>query len=312
MTKKQREERLAFLRKCHSDYCDQGQQAGESERLMAELGHPCADDYRTLFSIWDGLRYSSGHGEKFVAYRDDKDYVEWGRPNLSVECEPKDWQAHRDVFKGEGACWPGTDWQHYLRYVRACGRLGWPKECDPRLRPGRLSVRTRNVRLVADIYVIMGGRCEIGRSDQYASRRDPDAVPWLTLYDSGEGAPNCSQVLRILGAVRRRLGRWMFEPRTEAEKAFDLAPRALAEKPFQHANVAEVTVTDHAVLVPLVPFGPAGAEACVRIAAVLLKLCEDGYPYAGAVRDWLEKFLIKSALRKYDKQFGYKPEKAKT
>jgi hypothetical protein len=161
---------------------------------------------------------------------------------------------------------------------------------------GRLSVRTTDARLVARLFVANEGGFKV----------DSANGPWDLRFEPRSAA----HALACLAVVRRSFGRCVIEPRTAADDAADRGERPIPERTFRLANVDRVTLDPTSVLVPLIPADQTGQALAGRVANDLVDLCRShGYPYAGAVRDWLNTFLTKSAMRDMDKVFGYKRPK---
>lgn len=76
----------------------------------------------------------------------------------------------------------------------------------------------------------------------------------------------------------------------------------LAEKPFMYAKVKRVTVTEEAVLVPLIPITLEVNDVQLNAANDLIQLVKQGYPWE-KVDDWLECMLTPKSYAQTKKHF---------
>jgi len=268
---------------------------------MVELGHPNAKQYEALLARFRGLKYASGYDARYVAYQDDQNFVHYGAPGLDLS-----WGRHYseewDKLFGKfyGVC-PAD--KGFADYIHAVAEAGWPKAAEPALKAGTFHISTtKYLRLIADALVICKGR-EL--PEPYRGERKGE--PTLFVF---YGLRFCTfeQIVAMFKAVERRMGRWVLPPRTSDDDEVDEAPLPLKYKRFRLAGVKKVTVSDHAVLIPLIPLTSEGNAIIAEAIDDLVRLCEEGYPWKGECRDWVAKWLEttlrgKKWLRSLDKQF---------
>jgi hypothetical protein len=106
VTKKDRTARLQEAHRVHFNY----NQAEPGDcRLMAELGHPHAADYRRLRAEFDTLKYACNSNTRFVAFRDDDNNVAVDAPDLSLTWYPKGIEGFYHVYPAHAG------WEAYIR-----------------------------------------------------------------------------------------------------------------------------------------------------------------------------------------------------
>ena len=156
-----------------------------------------------------------------------------------------------------------------------------------------LRIVTRSDRLAGDAFTATRGMARVERTEI-----------GVFVVEYGWPRPEAAAVLKVLDAVRRRIGRWVLPERTEADEAWDAAPLDLANKRWMLAGVARVTETDQQILIPLVPATDGPNPTLEAAVHDVLALCRRGYPWRGAARDWMEPFLQPAALKALDREFG--------
>jgi hypothetical protein len=281
-------DRQRFLDKRHSFYCHYGQEVSERDLNMAERGHPLADDYRTLFKAWDNLRYCSGSGERYIAFKDERNCITWGDPSLELPDSPTvDYSAVAELV-GIGPVYPNHD--SFLEYVAAVAAAGWPAICKPSLNVGWVYIHTTDYRIAAKAFIAIKGSDEIKLQDGLYTIR---VRPWMI---------GASEMLALLAAATKLPKAWRLPQRDMADRIADAIPLAFEQKQFTLSGVNEVTETDHLIMVPLVPIGD--TTAATVIAEDLLALCRRGYPCQGEVRNWLTKFIGTKTMKQLDKEFA--------
>jgi hypothetical protein len=176
-----------------------------------------------------------------------------------------------------------------MDYLKAAARAGWPEGCEPELDSGHLLVETTDARLVGRLFVAAGGFIVQRQKGVWSAR----------IYTK-----TATPMLECLRIVERHWRRWTPPARDAQQDAADAAPLPVAQRLFRFANVDTVTLTDRQLLVPLITADAQGALKGRRIATDLVNLCRsEGYPYFGAVRDWLIGVVTPAELKKLDREF---------
>jgi hypothetical protein len=270
----------------------------QEDRLMADAGHPFAEDYRVLLADWLSLRWLTDSTTKVVAFKDYSNRATWERPGLDVTFDPtgqleRFWHAY-----------PGTAPDLHREYIAACIAAGWPQECEPTLDCGSLCVHTEDYRLAAALLVAAKGHVHIKREKVGRYDEGPQVECWEVRAYKWDGILG-GEMLATLRAVRRFMCRHVPAPVTEADAAADAVPLGLAAKRFTIANVRTLTVTDHEVKVPLVPVSGAGDALMRETLDGLLDLCEQGYPWSPDVRRWASNWLTPRGRNSLDRRFRH-------
>lgn len=257
-----------YLQTLHARYAHYNQQEPQWSRWMAEHGHPYARQYCRLRLLFDGLRYACNSRTRFVAFRNRENYVSYSAPELTVHNPHQtDWQCE---FRG----YPVD--RNYPEFLQAVANHHWPAECLPRLHCGSFDITTQNKQ-----FIVAAGKL-LGVVPQACEARTWRLDYW------GVSPGSMSRTLKLWRLVRHYTAADWLPARTPDDDEVDEAPLPLAYKHFVVSQGDDVVVTDHCVIVPRIKLGPAGQDQVNRAIQRLISLCHDGYPWQGAVRDWMK------------------------
>ena len=266
------EERAKFLGHTHSFYRHYQQEDAVSV-LMAELGHPHRREYFALRAFFDTLRYSSNQSARVFAFKDPRNSADYWAPALNV--------------RGLRA-YPAS-WEDFEAELREKAPEGWGK-LDPYINHGSWKISTTDERFHQLLYE--------ERYDPRDARRGEEGWDYQIFCRSQR------EVFKIRNLVKRFLRRYVVQPRTMADDRADQMPLSLAKKPLSYGGGEEVTVTDHAILIPLMPFGEKSQRIAANIVEGLLKLVDQGYPWAPVREKIAPLFADKKTIKELDRRYA--------
>lgn len=268
---------LVQLKEHHDRYAHFGQTERADFALMAQLGHPFAKDYRKFRAFFDSLRYASNHRDRYFSFAHLEEHSSFHAPALDLSWTPLEPLRHF------GHIYPAReDWE---AYIREASRVNW-KGAEPGLDTGHWHVTTRSQDLLSALRALANTTTRCRSAESGATIAQVQCKTWKAHR----------QVERLLREPHRH---FVLSKRKPEDTALDAQPTPLARKPFTLGNVKQLTVTDHHVLVPLLPVGPAGQTLALSVVQDLERLFEQGYPLSNA-KPWLAETLTATALRELE------------
>lgn len=89
---------IKALEKHDKMYHDYNQTENETSKILAERGHPNAEEYRALRNFFDQLRHFANSEARFYSFEDDGENTEYWAPELHIRatihpCDGERWLA---------------------------------------------------------------------------------------------------------------------------------------------------------------------------------------------------------------------------
>lgn len=266
---------LSDLEKLNAKHCTYDHDMGDFESVIVGRNGPHALEFSVLWAFFSKLRFACNTGARLISYSGDGEQAEYWKPSIRLpDRAPRSYDRR-------------------VEWLEKQADAGWPNVDGYRLDTGTLYVTTRSTEVIGRLISLLDDVKEFPSRPE--TRYD---APRFSLRTSSPQAMS-----DMLQAIRRMHRKWLLPERSLADTLADLAPLELSDKDVVCGAVDRVTVTDHSVIIPLIPLN-ADTEQIVRSSAEsLLSLVEDGLPYA-KVRDWLSQFILPSAVKQLDKKYG--------
>lgn len=276
---------LQMLRDTHNQYCDFKQAECSDDHLCVQLEHPQAELYKTYRAFFDSLKYCCNSNARRVAYRNKDNHVEYWAPSLATAVS-----YYNDLDEFPTQVYPamGEQWEQFLRKL---AKLNWPKKYityPHGLHSGAWHITTTDTKLTTLLKQLSQEHGCVSQKhyggDGHFCIRSPSPDLWNTVHQ----------------LVQRFFAQGCLPARTAEDNRQDTRALPLAEKWFCHANVREVTETDRAIQVPLVPFG--NRQRIIEVAEDLLRVVDQGYPWL-SVASWMEAMLTKESFTSLQQRY---------
>lgn len=267
---------LKRLQDAHERYRHYNQHERADHHLMAALGHPHAGGYREARRFFDRLKYACNASARLFTYRADSECATFWAPELDLSWRPE------GPLSRFGHIYPASNaWDEYIAAAAAAKWKGaMPKHTH--------AYGTWHIHTVSDeLRQALKGMLRTGgaRGDEPTSYARYFSIQPTSL----------KQHRQLVALLRQHQGEYVLPARTAADKAADTQAVALADKPLMLAKVPEVKVTDHHVLVPLVPLGEKGPAVALPAAQRIVELLREGWSWAQAC-PWLKSQLQPGAF----------------
>lgn len=267
---------LKRLQDAHERYRHYNQRERSDHHLMAVLGHPRAGGYREARRFFDRLKYACNASARLFTYSGDGECASFWAPELDLSWHPEGPLARfGHVYPASGV------WDEY---IAAAAAAKWKGALPTYTRAyGSWHVRTTNPGLEQALKALLrtGG----------AHGTEPTSH---TRYFSITPT-SLKQHRQVVALLREHHGEHVLPARTAADREADAKPTPLADKPLMLANVPEVKVTDHHVLVPLAPLGEKGPAVALPAVQRIAELLREGWGWAHAC-SWLKSQLQPDAF----------------
>lgn len=273
----------------HTQYAHYNQAERADDARMARLGHPHGALYSRLRRFFDRLRFASNSSARRFTYIDEHEHSEYWTPALELSWYPRD-------LEGFVHCYPAHP--EWFRYIDTSAEAGWPAGVGPDIWPGLWHIVTRSRTLHRELVAL---------AEQTAGL-EIWCGSWHTEHIAIEvrGSPACATMLgahaAIVRLLRRHQGTGRLPLRSPEDDARDNAPLPLSRRQFHFYRGQAVRVTDHHVLVPLVPLG-GDPERVSAIALRLTELCEQGFPFTECDQ-WFQQFLQPASVAALRRRFS--------
>lgn len=121
--------------------------------FMALLHHPMAAEYRAIRQLYDRLPYACGRGQRYLSYRNRRNYTVLGRPELLMSAD----RVSRHSVSERS--W----WQHCIEHAAIAG---WPKAYAPDIHPGALWIYTEDIEFTAAMQQMLSLGQDLSRPDK--------------------------------------------------------------------------------------------------------------------------------------------------
>ena len=262
---------LAVMTESHLMYGNYNQKARSDTLFMSENGHPFAKEFVALREFFDSLSYASNASARWVSYSSKEESAYYFAPELDVAWYP------RGALQHYGSVYPShAFWKEYLGDA---ARIQWDG-AEPMLNAGSWTIRTKNTALIDALRAL-----------------DNPHTSFVSLQDGSiqvslkQAAAMHWKVLDLVTTHQNAI----LPKRTPELDESDTAPLPLHLRKFTLANVEAVTLTDRAVLVPLIPL-TANQNKLMAAVTALVALLEKGYPFS-SMEAWLNQFLKPKAFK---------------
>jgi hypothetical protein len=304
-----REDDLRKIQEGHFTYCHSDQTEDAHSKFMAEHGHPCAAKYRKLRKLFDSLQFASSYGERYIAFQDAWDFARYRKPALEVSTSgipyTEDMDPKWDLMQRFHSIYPSHEL--YPEFLEQAAKIGWPKKLRPELRPGVFELVTSSRKLVREVSAVIAhlGKINVQQTDDHKA--------YYFGY-RGVYSDTYTGTMQIWRAITRHYKPYLLNHRTAADDEVDMAPLPLHAKKFTLGYGSHVVVDEHYVVIPKIPLDKRGGMVLSNALFELERLCEQGYPWQGDARDWVEGWapdpsrkrkgvIPMSELRRLDKKF---------
>lgn len=286
---------LIQLEADNQDYCDWNQAPRADCVLMAQNGHPAGAAYLELRAFYDTLKYACNAGARHFSYKNKLECSHYWAPTLDLGWYPEGELRHFGHIYPAHARWS--------EYILAVAEAGWPAGAQARLEGGSWIIRTQSLPLREKFLELQTkldtkGRFTIKTEIDVETKQAFYSID-ISLYDI-DRAPALQK--KIVSLLKKYQKNYVLPERSVAQNAADQAPLPLSAKKFALGNVAEVTVTERHVMVPLIAL-PADESLILKHCQDLEDLCTKGFPFV-QVKDWLSRVLTPTSLSTLEQKFA--------
>lgn len=268
----------------HHTYQHYNQEPHGASMRLSELGHPLSRWFQMIQAMFDSLYYCSNAAERVMAYSaDGNEQIRLRRPEIR--------EAKGFSFKHNGGLYVmpmPSQTLAYNRFVDDFAAAGFPKSkahlgetfFTLTIRTSREDVKTEILDLIRNTECLQGS-FEHGEIRISLRRKNGGALPplkhWRTL------------IAMLRKSFKDSLLAYPAEPPAAKDKH-------LFDRPFRTGNVQALTITPHAVLVPLL--SPSADNTTRQTLAHDIKhLIAQGYPINSNVQAYLNDLLPPAEIR---------------
>lgn len=268
----------------HQTYQHYSQQPHNASMRLAELGHPLTRWFQRIQAMFDSLFYCSNASERLMAYSEDgQEQLRLRRPEIR---ESKDFSFEHN---GQLRQIPTEQYsREYNQFIDDFAAAGFPKS-KAHLGTSFFTLTIRTARDEVRTQVLDAVRNH--ECFQYSINHDEICVS-LRRKNGGALPPlKCwgPLVMLLRKAFKASLLSYPAEPPVVSDMH-------LFNRPFRTGNVQAITITPHAVIVPLL-----SASTCQstrrKIATDIRQLTTQGYPAKQDMQAYLAALLTPVELK---------------